>query len=94
MAETKAEIQEDILERLDLSPEYYLGTSGLKTVALERIVEELGGSPWGGRPSLNNQIRELLDLADGLDAKPLRKAELTEVRDAIRETAAADGGGG
>lgn len=82
---TNDELREEIRETLDV-PEYLAGSSGLRSVTLEKAVEEVGGDPWGGAPSLRGQLRTELGLVDDSEHDPsgLRKADLLAIRDALR----------
>jgi len=88
MTETNADLREQIREQLDV-PEFMAGSSQLRSATLEKAVEAIDGSPWGGAPSLRQQIREELDLTeDGeQDASGLRKDDLVALRDALQEGA-------
>jgi hypothetical protein len=88
MTETNADLREQIREQLDV-PEFIAGSSQLRSTTLEKAVEAIDGSPWGGAPSLRQQIREELDLTeDGeQDASGLRKDDLVALRDALQEGA-------
>jgi hypothetical protein len=88
MTETNADLREQIREQLDV-PEFMAGSSQLRSTTLEKAVEAIDGSPWGGAPSLRQQIREELNLTeDGeQDASGLRKDDLVALRDALQEGA-------
>lgn len=86
MTKTNDELREEIRELLDI-PDLAAGNSQFRTPTLEKAVEVLGGTTWGGRPSLRQQLREILDLVeDGeQDGSGLRKKDLIELRDQLEE---------
>jgi len=85
MTETNADLRGQIREQLGV-PEFMAGSSQLRSTTLEKAVEAINGTPWGGAPSLRQQIREELDLTeDGeQDASGLRKNDLVALRNALQ----------
>lgn len=91
MSPTVAELREEIQDSAGVH-EGRRNESSLSSYALKEIAKAIGcEQTWGGSPSLRKQIREKLterktdDWIDAStsDAKPLRKDELVDVRDAI-----------
>lgn len=81
---TNAELRDEIRELLGVS-EHLAGSGQLRSRTLETAVERLGGTPWGGAPSLRQTIREELDLSQKPDPSAFRKADLVTLRDALQE---------
>lgn len=98
MSPTVAELREEIRDELDV-PEYRRRESNFGTRTLKAICERLdrGGVSAGSAPMLRKQVRQEVarqesdDWQDirSDDAKPLRKAELVDVRDTVAENGGA-----
>lgn len=92
MSPTVAELRDEIREELDV-PEWAQRESSFGTRTLEAICERLdrGGVSASSAPMLRKKVREQVARQESEDwqdirsddAKPLRKDELVDVRDAI-----------
>lgn len=92
MSPTVAELRDEIRDDLDV-PEYRRRETNFGTRTLQAICERLdrGGVSASSAPMLRKRVREQVARQESEnwedirtdDAKPLRKAELVDVRDAI-----------
>lgn len=95
--ETVSDLREEIRDLLRV-PQYARGETSLKSRTLTEAAEAIGCEDiWGGAPSVRQQIRQRLEQieSDGdlvavhqVDAKPLRRDELEQLRDALEERTA------
>lgn len=86
MSKTNAELRGEVRDLVGV-PDFMAGSSQLRSGTLEVALEQIGGTPWGGAPSLRAELRDELGLSDPSehDSSGFRKADLVALRDRLQE---------